>query len=133
MLPGITDQRIDIDVLDGLTVGFVLSVHATAPGGRPEVGPVGGPIAGSAKAICVHQRLQQRTMAISSLPVVRHLPGAEGQDLARQPFDSYPRQNQEASVVDDPLQVALPLLVTPADPKVPGLHLPGGRGPQETS
>src|SRR6266849_9466400 len=108
MLPGITDQWIDIDVFDGLTVSFVLSVHATAPGGRPEVGPVGGPIAGSAKAICVHQRLQQqRTMAISSLPVVRHLPGAEGQDLARQPFDSYPRQNQEAPVVDDPLQVAL--------------------------
>jgi len=43
-----------------------------------------------------------------------------------------PRQNEESSVVHDPLQVASPLLVTPADPGVSRLHLPGRRGPQQT-
>src|SRR2546430_9416179 len=51
---------------------------------------------------------------------------------AGQAFDAHPGQNQESAVVHDPLQVVLPLLVTPADPHVPRLHLPGGRGPQQT-
>ena len=41
MSPGITDQRIDIDVFDDLTVGFVLPVHAAASGGLPNIDPVG--------------------------------------------------------------------------------------------
>src|ERR1039458_4986374 len=34
-------------------------------------------------------------------------------------------------VTDDPLQVALPLLLAPPDPRVPRLHFPGGRCPQQ--
>lgn len=86
--------------------------------------PVGDAIAGSAKVIGVHQRFQQEgTIPISGLPVMRHLPGAQPQNLARQPFDSNPRQNQEPSVVDDPLQGALPLVVAPSNPSVSCLSL----------
>lgn len=51
MLPGMADQRVDVDVFDGLAVRFVLPVHATVPGGLPHIDPVGGPVAGSSKAI----------------------------------------------------------------------------------
>ena len=40
MSAGITDQRIDIDVFDGVGVGFVLPIHATASGGLSNIDPV---------------------------------------------------------------------------------------------
>ena len=55
----IVDQRIDIDVFDGLTVAFVLAIHAAAPGGLPNMDPVGGAVAGAAKAGRIHQGFQQ--------------------------------------------------------------------------
>src|SRR5439155_12385166 len=77
--------------VDGLTVGFVLSVHPSATGGLPYIDPVGGPVASSSKALCVHQRFQQQwAMPISGLPVVRQVPGVQRQNLTRQPLDSHP-------------------------------------------
>src|SRR5205823_13943167 len=109
----------------GLTVGYVLSVHSSPTGGLPNVDPVGGPVTSSSKALCVHQRFQQQwAMPVSSLPSARHPPGAQRQNLAGQSLDPHPGQNQEPSVIDDPLQVALSLLVAPPDPGVAGLHLP---------
>src|SRR5215468_5632941 len=116
-LPGITDHRVEIDVLDGLTVRPVFPVHATATGGWSHVDPVGRSIAGSAKTMGVYQGFQQQgTVSIVTLPVLRHAPGTQGQNFAGQSFDPHPGQNQESAVVHDPLQVTLPLLVTPADP-----------------
>ena len=95
-MPDVADQRIDIDVFDGLTVSLVFPVHAAAARGLSDIGPVGGSVASSAKAVRVHQRFQQqRARAVSGVPVVRYLPGAEGQDLARQSLDADPGQNQE--------------------------------------
>src|SRR5882762_3941119 len=96
--------------------------------------PVGGTVASSAEASRIHQGFQQqRTTSISGLPVVGHLPSAQRQDLAGQSLDSYPRQHQKPAIVDDGLQVTLPLLVVPADPGIPRPHLPGRRGPEQTS
>lgn len=79
----------------------MFSIHASAPGGLPGRKPVGGPVTGSTKALRVHQCFQQQgTLPRSGLPVVRHRWGAERQNLARQPFDSHPRQDREPSVVD---------------------------------
>src|SRR5207244_12949619 len=36
-LPGIADQRVNVDIFDGLNVGFVLSVRSSAHGGLPTV------------------------------------------------------------------------------------------------
>ena len=79
-----------------MAVSFVFPVHAAAARGLSDIGPVGGSVASSAKAVRVHQRFQQqRARAVSGVPVVRYLPGAEGQDLARQSLDADPGQNQE--------------------------------------
>ena len=95
--------------------------------------PVGRPIAGATKTDGIHQGLQQqRTRPVVDLPVARHSPRAPCQDLAGQSFDTYPGQNQKPPVVDNRLKMAPPLLLAPADPLVPSLHLPGRRGPQQT-
>jgi hypothetical protein len=95
-------------------VGLVLAIHATAPGGLPDMDPVGGPVAGAAEASHIHQGFQQKgAMPESRFPRLWHLPGAECQNLAGQSWDAYPWQDQKPAIVDDGLQVALPLFVTP--------------------
>src|SRR5579864_1707360 len=114
-------------------MSFVLPVHATASGGLPNLYPVGSPIAGSPKTGRIHQGFQQQgTIPVEGLPVARHLPRAQRQNFAGQSFDAYPGQNQKSAMVDDRLEVASPLLVVPADPLIPSLHLPGRRRPQQT-
>jgi len=123
----IADQRIDVDVFESSTVFLVLSIHTPAPSGLPNMNPVGGPITGSAKAGRVHQCFQeQRTLPISGLPVAWHDPCTQRQNFAGQSFDLHPWQDEESAMVDDRLQIALPLLVAPPDSGVAGLHPPGG-------
>ena len=115
-------------------MSFVLPIHATASGGLPNMDPVGSPIARSPKTGRIHQGFQQQgTAPEADLPVARHLPHAQRQNLAGQPFNAYPRQNQKSAIVDDRLQVASPLFVAPADPAISSLHLPGRRGPEQAS
>jgi hypothetical protein len=59
MLPGVTEQGIEVDVFNGLSVAFVLTVHAAAPGGLPNMDPIGGTVAGATKAGCLHEGFQQ--------------------------------------------------------------------------
>src|SRR6058998_601087 len=120
-------------MFDRLTVSGVRPVHATTSGGLPNMNPVGGAIAGSAKTGCIHQSFQQQgTIAVVIFPIRRQSPCTQRQDLARESLDTNPRQDEESGVVHDPLQVALPLLVVPADPLVASLHLPGRRCPEQT-
>src|SRR5437879_9634981 len=70
-------------------------------------------------------------MPVAGSPVVRQVPGVQRQNLAGQSLHARPGQNQEPSVIDDPRQVALSLLLAPPDPSVSTVHLPGGGGPQE--
>src|SRR5262245_40611984 len=87
-LPGVTDQWIHVDIFDGLIMSFVFPVRATAAGGLSHIDPVGGSVAGSAKAIRIHESFQQeRTMAVVIFPIVRQLPCTQRQDLAGQSFD----------------------------------------------
>src|SRR5580658_150790 len=120
------NQRVHVDVFDGLTVILVVPIHASPSGGLPDMEPVGGPIASAAKALRIYQRFQQQgTNPVASLPVVRYLAGTQRQDLAGQPFDGYPRQDQKPAIVDDPLQVAFSLRFAPSNPGVSRLHPPG--------
>ena len=78
----IADQRVDVDIFDGLTVSLVLPVHAAATRGLSYMDPVGRPVAGSAKAMSIDQGFeQQRMMAIPGVQVMQHGPGAQSQDL----------------------------------------------------
>src|SRR5579864_6820910 len=111
----------------------MLAVHAAASGRLPDMQPVGSTVAGSAKTAGVHQRFQQqRALTIVAFPIARYVPSTQGEDFARESLDANPRQDEKSSVVHDPLQVAAPLLIAPADPLVPRLHLPGGRHPEQT-
>jgi hypothetical protein len=133
LLLRVAHQRINIDIFDRLAVSSTLPVHATASGGLPYMDPVGSPVAGSTKTSRIHQGFQQQgTTPISRFPVARHLPRAQRQDLAGQSLDLHPRQDQKSAIVDNGLQVALPLQVAPADPLIPSSHLPRWRGPQQT-
>ena len=85
----------------------MLPVHATPPCGLAHRDPVGSPIASATKARRIHQGFQQHgTAPVVLLPVSRHLPCTQRQDLAGESFDVHPRQNQKSTVVDDLLQVA---------------------------
>src|ERR1043166_5468067 len=98
----------------------MLPVHATAPCGVPDMEPVSGTIACSPKTAGVHQRFQQqRAMAIMAFPIARHAPSTQSENFAGESFDADPRQDEKSSVAHDPLQVASPLLIAPADPLVP--------------
>src|SRR6266487_6168687 len=111
----------------------MLAVHAAASCGLPNMQPVGSTVAGPAKTAAVHQRFQQqRSMTIMAFPIAWHVPSTQGENFAGESLDVDPRQDEKSSVVHDPLQVAAPLLLAPADPFVPRLHLPGGRRPEQT-
>src|SRR5665811_1818648 len=101
-MPGIAYQRINIHVFNRSTVSFVIAIHATAPGGVSDMYPVGGAVAGSAEASRIHQSFQeQRAISESRLPLLRHLPRAERENLARQSLDTDPWQDQKPAIVDD--------------------------------
>src|SRR5207247_9408815 len=53
------------------------------------------------------------------------------QDCGGQSFDLHGRQNEEAPVVDDVLQIARLLFGVTSNPPVARRDLPGGSGPQE--
>ena len=72
-------------------------------------------------------RQEHRTVAVACLPVLRDLPGGQGQDLAGQVARSDPRQDQEAGVVDEQVELLLALPWGPADPGIAGCGLPGRR------
>src|SRR5579864_1569239 len=132
-LSGIAHQGVKVNVLDRLSMTFMLAVHATPPPGLAHPDPVGSPVAGATKTRHIHQGFQQHGMTPEVLlPVSRHLPCTQRQDLAGESFDVHPRQNQESTVVDDLLQVPLSLCLAPADPRIPSPHLPGRRVPEQT-
>ncbi len=58
---------------------------------------------------------QHGLVAVALLPVLGQAACGDGQDLRGEPLGLHPRQDQEARVVDDALQVVLPLLMVPAD------------------
>ena len=69
-VPSITDQRVEVNVLNSLPVGVVLPVHATAAGGGSHVDPVGRSIAGSPEALALDKGLGQiDPMTVLELPI----------------------------------------------------------------
>ena len=77
----------------------------------------------------VHQRLHQPGLELVVARPVRHqLPEAARQHRAGEVPHRDPRQQQEAAVVDHPLEIPRPSRVVPADPAVPDRHAPRRAG-----
>jgi hypothetical protein len=92
LLPRISDQWINVQVFDRLAVSVVVPLHAPTPCGLSDIDPVGCPVAGSTKAVAIHQSLQQqRTMAVVTFPILRELASAQREDFAGESFDADPR------------------------------------------
>ena len=71
-LSGIAHQGVNVNVLDGLTLSFVLAIHAPTPGGLSDMDPVGGPVTGAAKTRGVDEGLGEvDRMGVDALPIVR--------------------------------------------------------------
>ena len=126
MLPNVANQRINIDVLDGLSVLVMFPIHATAPEGLPNIDPVCRPITSPAELLCLNEGLQhQRSVAIAMLPVSGKLPCTLRQNLAGESCDAQPSRSVR-SKLQEIAEYAGPRTCTPK--AVPGDSPPGWKG-----
>lgn len=131
-LPEASAQGIDIDVLDA-AVKPVFVPFFGHPFGFAGVYPVGGPVAGAFEAVPFHESFEQMDgVMIGFEPIGRDPLGIEGENPGGQAFDRYPRQDEEASVVGQEVQISYPGGMVPSDEGLSGLHSPGGRSPSQT-
>src|SRR5487761_2417695 len=120
-------ERIDPDALDGLRVAMQ-NVELAATLGIAEVLPVGGLVAGAGKAWLLDEGFEQDgPIGVAGLPVIGQSAAHQGEDTRGQVFAVDPRQDEEAGIVHDEVQVALPLICRPTDDLIPGFNLPGAR------
>src|ERR1039457_1272776 len=127
----VAHERIDPDALDRLSVAMQ-GVELAAALGIADVLPVGSLVAGAGKARLLDEGFEQdRSIGVAVLPVVGQASAHQGKDARGEIFAVDPRQDQEAGIVHDEVQVALSLVCGPTDELVPGFELPGARGEAE--
>ena len=108
-------ERIDPDAFDGLSVAME-RVEFAATLRIAEVSPVGGLVAGAGEARLLDEGFEQnRSIGVAGLPVIGQTPADQGEDARGEVFAADSRQDEEAGVVDDEVQVALSLLGRPTD------------------
>src|ERR1017187_6780890 len=123
----VAHERIDPDALDRLSVAMQ-GVELAAALGIADVLPVGSLVAGAGKARLLDEGFEQdRSIGVAVLPVVGQASAHQGKDARGEIFAVDPRQDQEAGIVHDEVQVALSLVCGPTDELVPGFELPGAR------
>ena len=127
MLAEVPRERINPDAFDGLCVAMQC-VELTAALRVAEILPVGGFVASAREAWLFDEGFQQyRAIGIACVPVLGQAPAGQGKDPRGEVFTVYPRQNEEARVVDDEVQVAATLCARPADDVVARFDFPGAR------
>ena len=110
-------------------MGGVIGAGLAAAGGPSHPLPVGRPVAGALVPGALDEGLQQhRGEAVALLPVGGQTARRHAQHLGGQAGTVHPRQDQEARVVDHPVQPAAPLRIGPADVALPVGQPPGGGG-----
>ena len=104
-----------------------MSVELAAALSLAEVDPVGGTVAGALEARGFAEGLEQDgAEAVAAVPVKRELALDGGKQMGSQAGEANPGQDEIASVIDDPGQVALAGGAVPADEAVAGGGFPGG-------
>src|SRR6266404_4420290 len=92
----------------------------------PEILPVGGLVAGAREAGFLDEGFQQnRTIRVAGVPVFGQASADQAEHARSKIFTVYPRQNQEARVVDDKMQVSSALFGGPADHHIARFGFPG--------
>jgi hypothetical protein len=120
-------KRIDPDAFDRLRVAM-LDVELAATLRFADLLPVGCLVAGAGKARFFDEGFEQdRPIGIAGLPVIGQSLSCQGEDAGSEIFAVDPRQDQEAGVIDNEMQVALSLMRCPPNELIPGFYFPGAR------
>jgi len=123
----IAHERINPDAFDGLFVAMQ-GIELAAALGIPEILAVGGLVAGARKARFLDEGFEQdRAIGVTGVPVGGQTPAHQGEDARGEVLAMDPRQDEEAGVVHDQVQVTPALLARPTDELIPGFDLPGAR------
>src|SRR5216684_496632 len=123
----VSRERIDPDAFDWLSVAMQ-DVELAAALRIAQVSPVGSLVAGAGKARLLDKGFEQdRPIGVAGLPVGGQSSADQGEDARGQVFAADPRQDKEAGIVDDEVQVALSLVGRPTDGLIAGFDLPGAR------
>jgi len=111
----------------------MVDIPFTSTLGEPHLNPVGGLIAGALKSLGIHKGLQKdEGMVIDSLPVPGEDSGHSAQQVRGQRGNLHPRQDEEASILGDEMEVSISVSGLPSDELIPTGHLPGGSAPAQT-
>jgi len=125
-------EGIDVDVFDRDPQGRE-AVLAAAALGLSHPLPVGGSVAGAPESVAVHERFHQvNRVAVFGPPVRAQLAEDHPENVAGQMRDHDPGENEKPGIVGQEAEVALPLLITPADKGVARRELPGGGAEEHT-
>ena len=118
-------QRINPDALDGLCVAME-GVELATSLCVTEVLPVGGFVAGAGEAGFLNEGFQQdRTICVASVPVLGQASADQSEHTRSEIFAVDPRQNQEAGIVDDEVQIGAALRDGPTDHLIARFGFPG--------
>src|SRR5208337_763582 len=120
-------DRIDPDAFDRLSIAMQ-NVELAAALGVAEVLPVGGFVASAGKARLLDEGFEQDgPIGVARIPVIGQSSAHQGEDARSQVLATDPRQDEEAGIVYDEVQVALSLIGGPTDELIPRFDLPGAR------
>jgi hypothetical protein len=105
----------------------VVSIVAAPPGGLPHMNPIGGLIAGSAKAVRLYISLKEiNLMAIFAFPITGDLPTNATQNVTGKTFYLNPRQNQISHVIGHKVDIELTGLGIPTNKFIAARYFPRG-------
>jgi hypothetical protein len=131
-LAEVLDQRVQEDGLDWSRRSMVAIPFASALG-ETHGNPVGRPIAGARKPLGVHKRLQQdQGMVIYPLPIPGQEASHSSQKVRGQMGNLHPGEEEEANILGQKMDMAIPVDRLPSDELIPRGHLPGGSAPAQT-
>src|ERR1700678_2438568 len=128
----VVHERIDPDAFDRLSVAMQ-DIELAATLRIAKVLPVGGLVAGAGKAWFLDEGFEQdRPIGVAGLPVIGQSSVHQGEDARGEVFAMDPRQDEEAGIVHDEVQVALSLICRPTDDLIARVDLPGARPEAES-
>jgi hypothetical protein len=127
----VTYKRIDPDAFDRPIVSMQ-RIKLAAALRVAEVLPVRSLVTGASKARLLDEGFEQdRPIGIAGMPVLGQSLSGQGEDARGEVFAADPRQDEEAGIIDDQVQVALSLLRRPANELISRFYFPSARAKAE--
>lgn len=132
-LPEVFGKGVEEDRLnrEKILVGAIPFASALSEADR---NPIGRLVTDSLEAGEVHESLQEHDgMMVDLLPVLGEDFDHSPQDVGGQMEHSHPGQDKETSILNNEMDVSIPVKRFPSDEMIPADHLPGCRPPTEAS